>query len=161
MGVAHLSEPVSVIQTFVLDNELEVPILSSDTNLADERYEGGNEALGTSAYVVVDKANCLYRPDLHSAVRVSPSYGAEVSVVRDQGFWVLISFCGKEAWSPRLNLSANLAPQRPALDVGVVPLPNYTFRPPVSGGPQWPSNVEYGPRGGRFVRTSSGFRRYF
>jgi hypothetical protein len=136
--------------------------VSSDNRLPDERCGGhGKEALGTSAYIVVDQANCLYKPELHSAVRVTPSYGTEVSVIREQGPWVLIRFCGKEAWSLRENLSASLAPTRSAVEVGVVPLPNYSFRARQTHPVQWPSNVEYGPRGGRFVRTASGFRRYF
>lgn len=135
--------------------------MNSDANRSDEGHDAYNETLGTSAYIVAEHANCLYEPDSHSAVRIIPPYGTEVSVVRDTGSWVLIRFCGKEAWSPREYLSASLRSPRSAADVGVMPQPNYTFRSPQPSGVQWPSNVEYGPRGGRFVRTASGFRRYF
>lgn len=135
--------------------------MSSDNKVPIEPLSGGIETFATSAYIVGDEANCLYKPDSRSAVRVTPPYGTEVSVVRDQGSWVLIRFCGKEAWSPRENLSANLVPRRPAVDVGVVPLPNWNFSPPETHDAQFTSNVEYGPRGGRFVRTALGFRRYF
>lgn len=134
--------------------------MSSDNKLSDKQCEGVSEPLGTKAFIVVDKANCLYKPDVHSAVRVVPPYGTAVSIVRDQGSWVLIRYCGKEAWSPRRNLSTNLAPPRPAEDVGVVPLPSCSLRSPRTHRAS-AFSVEYGPRGGRFVRTSSGFRRYF
>jgi hypothetical protein len=132
--------------------------MASPTN---EQCEGADESLGMSAYVVADKAHCLFQPERDSAVSVIPPYGTEVDVLRDEGPWVLISFCGKEAWSPRANLSADLAPRRPAVEVGVVPPPNYEFRSPTQslGSPM--PKVEYGPRGGMFVRTPSGFRRYF
>lgn len=135
--------------------------MNSDVNRSNEGHDAHNETLGTTAYIVSEHANCLYEPDSHSAVRIIPPYGTVVSVVRDMGSWVLIRFCGKEAWSPREYLSASLAPHRSAADVGVAPQANYTFRSPLELCARWPSNVEYGPRGGRFVRTASGFRRYF
>lgn len=134
--------------------------LTSDDGFPDRQYEQVDEPLGASAYIVVDNANCLYEPDISSAVRIVPPYGTKVSIVRDQGSWVLIKFCGKNAWSPRNHLSASLAPSKPASDVGVVPLSNYTFRPPPIHNASTVPEVEYGPRGGRFIRTLSGFRRY-
>jgi hypothetical protein len=134
--------------------------VNMDNKLPDE-CGSCNEPLGTSAYIVADKANCLYEPDPLSAVRVIPPYGTDVPVVRERGSWVLIRYCGVEAWAPRANLSRTLEPRRPALEVGVVPQPNSTFRSPQTPDEQWASHVEYGPRGGRYVRTASGFRRYF
>lgn len=134
--------------------------MSGDNPLSGWQGEDGNESLGATAYVACDKANCLYEPNPQSAVRVTPPYGTEMRVVRDAGSWVLIRFYDKEAWSPRANLSATLVPKRPAVDVGVVPLPNYAFRP-TSRIEVVLDPVEYGPRGGRFVRTATGFRRYF
>jgi hypothetical protein len=122
------------------------------------RRPDGSEIVGVTAFVTTDNANCLYEPKPQSAVKFIPPYGTEVQIIRDAGSWVLIRFYDKAAWSPRTNLSAALAPKRPAVDVGVVPVPNYTLRPPPKVA--LPA-VEYGPRGGRFVRTSTGFRRYF
>lgn len=123
--------------------------------------EGLQHVFDGFAYVVVDEANCLYEPSPSAAIRMAPPYGSMVSVVRDEGVWVLINYWGKEAWSPRENLSSSLEPARGTIDVGIAPSPNYSFR---SGGNYQTSpavEIEYGPRGGRFLRTASGFRRYF
>lgn len=127
---------------------------SNEIELADA-HASANRALGLTAFVIVDNAECLFKPEPNSAVRIIPPYGTEVGVLRDTGSWVLISFCGKEAWSPREHLSPTLRPARPAVNVGVAPEPNSTFSPRGS------HNVEYGPRGGRFIRTASGLKRYF
>ncbi len=118
-----------------------------------------NEELNGTAYVVVSNANCLYEPDVHSAVRVIPPYGTRVDIVRTDGEWVLIEFCGKEAWALRSYLSNELTGRREDEHIGLRPnFGNRIFRSqPNYHTPQ----VEYGPRGGRFVRTTSGFRRYF
>ena len=134
--------------------------MSGGNLLSDGQCAHSNESLGPTAYIVADKAKCLYEPEPTSAVRIIPPYGTEVGVVCDEGAWVLIRFYDKEAWSPRENLSADLAPMRPAIDVGILPPPNYAFRSPQSVEVGL-NPVEYGPRGGRFVRTTSGFRRYF
>jgi hypothetical protein len=133
---------------------------------AGKRDEKG--VLNGMVYVVAEQAKCLYQPSPRSAVRIIPPYGTKVSVIRDAGDWVLISFCDKEAWSPRENLSARREARRPAIDVGIVPPPNFNFKAssPVWKAPAKPAfppklDIEYGPRGGRFVRTSTGFRRYF
>ena len=134
--------------------------MSSDNELPDMKCPG-DKTLGTKAYIIVDDANCLYAPNLESAIRVTPPYGTEVTVVRDEGFWVVIRFCGKDAWCSRDNLYACLIPRRPAVDVGVVPSVDYTVRSLQLHEAQRAPNVEYGPRGGRFIRTALGFRRYF
>lgn len=118
------------------------------------------DGFGPTAYVVGREARCLFEPHDCSAVRVIPPYGSTVEIVRDEEAWVLIRFCGKEAWSPRENLSDRLIPERASRDVGSVPTGNYDFRS-TSRPESYSSPVEYGPRGGRFVRTSTGFRRYF
>ena len=71
-----------------------------------------DDALGSSAFIIAERADCHFHPSFESAPRVTPPYGTEVSIVRDEGTWVLIKFCGKEAWSPRGNLSATLEPMR-------------------------------------------------
>lgn len=108
--------------------------------------------LGSTAYVVVDDAHCLYQPDLGAAIRCTPPYGTKVGVLQERGEWVQVFAFGKKAWSHRANLSPNPAPQRQAVEVGVQP----------EAGRYCGSSlrIEYGPRGGRFVRTASGFRRY-
>ena len=121
--------------------------------------QDNQEILGDRAFVACDKAHCLFKPSANAAVSVIPPYGTEVEVIEDAQSWVLIKFCGKKAWSPRANLSAEPVSKRAAVDAGVVP-------EPYSGSPSSMRSygsgaVEYGPRGGRFVRTASGFRRYF
>ncbi len=126
------------------------------------------EPLGASAYVVVHQAACLYGPDYGSAVSVTPPYGTIVPVVRTQGAWVLIGFSGKQAWALRQYLSSNpisardvKVPTSPVPRADAVPLVRYTFNPAETPDPLAASAIEYGPRGGRYVRTASGFRRYF
>lgn len=115
-----------------------------------------------NAFVSADGAKCLYKPDSKSAIRVIPPYGSEVDIIEDAGDWVLIGFCGKEAWSPRQNLSPRIERRRPAVDVGVSPEAGWGVRSNGTGRNAVVQHVvEYGPRGGRFVRTASGFRRYF
>ena len=134
--------------------------MSDDNQTSRYHRETAVSHLGSFAYVVVDGANCLYQPNSDAAVRVIPPYGTLVPIVRDEGEWVLIRFCDKDAWSLRQHLSADLVPRRDAEDVGVVPAANYDFRPSnvIDYSPDL--FVEVGPRGGRFVRTASGFRRY-
>lgn len=140
-------------------------LLTSCVESPHERGEYGDEPLGSVAFIAADNANCLYEPRLDAAVRMAPPYGSEVHVVRDEGPWVLIKMWGKEAWSPRGNLSTILEPRRPAVEVGLtlVRTLDYRFRTPTTF--SWPVSpplvkVEVGPRGGRFVRTAKGFRRY-
>jgi len=135
--------------------------LDMDNEIEREAGEGANQAFRGFAYVVVDDANCLYEPRRGAAIRMAPPYGSMVSVVSDEGAWVLINCWGKEAWSPRENLSPNLVPARSTVEVGIAPSPNYSFRSGESLQASWSPEIEYGPRGGRFVRTASGFRRYF
>lgn len=119
-----------------------------------------NDELKGTAYIVVSNANCLYEPDVRSAVRVIPPYGAEVVVIRSDGAWVLIQFCGKQAWALRTYLSTELTPQSSADEIGTTPFSSYKHRISRQQPDLQNSAIEYGPRGGRFVRTSSGFRRY-
>jgi hypothetical protein len=132
-------------------------------NNADGTPSDLNVPFGASAFVVADGADCHYEPDFESAVRVAPPYGTAVAIIRDEGDWVLIKFCGKEAWSPRRNLSTTLGPMRPAAEgePNGHPSVRYTFNPQIAVVREWTPPVEYGPRGGRFVRTAKGFRRYF
>lgn len=157
----------------IVRRKVPADINPADDLIAERRAEGQHgdrplvNCLGETAYVVVEKANCLYNPEPEAAVRVIPPYGTKVSVIRDAGSWVLISFSGKEAWSPRDNLAPSPERRRPAVNVGVVPPQNCNFKPPLpqyqpthQASPSARMVVEYGPRGGRFVRTASGFRRY-
>lgn len=109
--------------------------------------------LGKIAYVAAENANCVYEPKSGSAIRCTPPVGTEVTVIRDDGEWVCVLVFGKKAWSPKGNLSSAPVPLHETVEVGV--------QPRFSEGPVHFGGVEYGPRGGRFVRTHSGFRRYF
>lgn len=130
-------------------------------------------AFGSNAFIIAETADCHFDPSIESAVRVTPPYGAEVTIVRDEGTWVLIKFCGKDAWSPRGNLSATLEPMRAPVEGEPAggdaqgqtkrdrPV-RYTFNQPQTAAVrERATQIEYGPRGGRFVRTAKGFRRYF
>ena len=125
--------------------------------------DGSNSALGPTAFVTVDNARCLFEPKTDSAVSVIPPFGTRVEIIRDEGFWILIGIFGKQAWSPRSHLSNAPTSKMSALDVGIVPYFDRNYRQP---GPapterQAPHlEVFYGPRGGCYVRTASGFRRY-
>lgn len=127
--------------------------MNKSPDLTREVRQDSYGPLGSTAYVVVDEAHCLYDPAPASAIRHTPPYGTEVQVVLESGDWVLIRAFGKKAWCPRANLSTSPAPRRVGVDVGV--------QPSVEGG-YWGASlhIEYGPRGGRFVRTASGFKRY-
>jgi hypothetical protein len=121
---------------------------------------GVSEPLGSIAYVVTDDANCLYRPERHAAVRVTPPYGSKLDVIREADGWVLVGFYGMQAWSPRDNLSAHLIGRVAGIDVGILPSASGDCHSRSGYTAPLEQHVEYGPRGGRFVRTASGFRRY-
>ena len=80
-----------------------------------------------------------------------------LSVLETHGEWAKISFAGKAAWSLVSNLSSDKPPER--FDIGPYlrnPTPWYETIAKSED-----LNVEFGPRGGKFVRTKKGFRRYF
>lgn len=111
--------------------------------------------LGPTAFIVVSKANCLYEPQVDGAIRIAPRYGAQVNVLESRGDWAQIEFWGVKAWTLRTYLAQTLIEQQAAEDIG------FEVSGYCSGGAGSASGVvEYGPRGGRFVRTSKGFRRY-
>ena len=112
--------------------------------------------LGSTAYIVVDNACCFYKPDSSSPVRVIPPYRTQIEIVQDQGGWVLIRFCGKEAWSERSKLSGREPPAR--FDISPYIHNDYYDSKQIL--PLEPA-IEYGPRGGKFTRTKTGYRRYF
>ena len=160
---------------FLLARGIGQTFLSKDVALEDvaafldgERVAGGvkhvgvqkTATLGASAYVIADHAHCLYEPRANAAVRIVPPYGTKVAVIGEEGDWALVRFHGKDAWSPLANLSTDLIPARPAVDVGTVPAANNEWRSPRPGISSSDIQVEYGPRGGRYIRTPSGFKRY-
>ncbi len=123
---------------------------------------GQESELGPRAYVAVDGANCLYKPDTGAAIRMSPPFGSFVSVLEEKDGWALISAFGKEGWTPSQNLSLTKGERKDCVDVGCRPRGNTDYKPtPLESSAEPPLNIEYGPRGGQFVRTASGFRRYF
>lgn len=104
------------------------------------------------AYVVAEKAYCLYEPHRESAIRCTPPFGTEIAVIREEGDWVLVEVFGKKAWSHKHNISQCRGPLRETELVGKEPRFNRDYSPS--------KMIEYGPRGGRFVRSPSGFKRY-
>jgi hypothetical protein len=116
------------------------------------------EKLNKIAFIVVDEASCFYEPDYASAVAIIPPYGSEVEIVKEDGEWVLLKWVGKRAWSVRCHLSNERSEKR----YNIIPdSVNHRVRSDHANYRQYVSGVEYGPRGGKFTRTKSGFRRYF
>jgi hypothetical protein len=117
--------------------------------------------LGKSAVVVVDEACCLYEPRPDGAICIRPPYSTVVDVLSENGEWVQIRWLGKMAWALRSYLASKTEPRRKAEPVGVVPpFIKGLFHPNPPELPARFPSVEIGPRGGRYVRTASGFRRY-
>lgn len=121
------------------------------------------QKLNKFAYVVVDDAVCFYEPDISSAIRIVPPYGSEVEILSENENWVLLKWCGKEAWINRYFIENSLEQKREnKIDPSLIyrssgsSLGSYYNKSYYSSG-----NIEYGPRGGRYTRTKNGFRRYF
>lgn len=136
-----------------------------DSADSDPNRSAVQQRLGAAAFIAAEGANCLYKPEADSAVRIVPPRGDEVTVLRERDNWVLIRWSGKEAWSPRANLSPIPRQFRTAVEVGATPRFCKEHGEPLSELQYLPLNsfaprVEVGPRGGRYVRTASGFRRY-
>lgn len=115
------------------------------------------ESLGSTAFIVVEEADCFYEPTHTSAVRMTPPLNSLVEVVRQHEDWILIRYFGKEAWCERLKLGTAEV-QRP-FDISPYIFPA-TNKPDFTNATPY-STVEYGPRGGRYTRTRTGYRRYF
>lgn len=111
-----------------------------------------DELLSDTAFIVVESGHCLYEPSARSAIRCTVPYGTELRILRQEGEWVQVTAFGSKAWSPREHLAKQLEPPRMGIDVGVRPT-SFLTQPSAM-------RIERGPRGGRFVRTSSGFKRY-
>lgn len=136
-----------------------------DNSDSDPNRSAVQQSLGATAFIAADGAHCLYKPEPDSAVRIVPPRGDEVTVLRERDGWVLIRWSGKEAWSPRANLSPIPRQFRVAVEVGTTPGFSKEHGEPSSEFHCLPLNsfaprVEVGPRGGRYVRTATGFRRY-
>lgn len=123
--------------------------------------------LGESAFIAADDVRCLYKPDEEAAVRMRPPFGTEVQILQNDGRWVLIRWLAKDAWCLRANLSPRADLKKQPTEVGIVPHSNPNFRAPKTY--VWKPElqlseqslkIEIGPRGGRYVRTAKGFRRY-
>lgn len=112
--------------------------------------------LGPKAFIVASKANCLYEPYVDGVIRITPRYGAQVNVLESHGDWVQIEFWGVKAWTLRTYLAQTMIARQEAEDIGFEVL---GYRSKGAGGES--GVVEYGPRGGKFIRTPQGFRRYF
>ncbi len=113
---------------------------------------GVDELMGGTAFMIIENGHCLYDPSATSAIRSTVPYGTELRIIRREGEWVQVIAFGKKAWSPREHLAEQLEAPRTGIDVGVRPT-SFLAQPGAM-------RIEHGPRGGRFVRTSSGFKRY-
>ena len=120
--------------------------------LADGIFIGDGPFSEGKAYVVAEKAHCLYEPHRESAIRCTPPLGTEIAVIREEGDWFLVKVFGKKAWSHKHNISQHPGEIRETELVGTEPEFNRDYSAS--------KIIEYGPRGGRFVRSHSGFKRY-
>lgn len=115
--------------------------------------------LGARAFINCDSAACRYEPHPTSAVRVIPPYGTLVDVLKDEGEWVQIMYATKSAWAVRSQLSTEKPGPNKRFDISP-----YLFRKttnPFARKAEQEPQIEFGPRGGRFTRTRTGFKRYF
>lgn len=110
-----------------------------------------------TAFIVRDDAHARYNRSDESPVRITPPYGSVVEVLNRDGDWARIRAFSKDAWIRADCLSEHAPPERkrfvPQFGVSYADIPGSSTT--------YPSEIEYGPRGGRFTRTRSGFRRYF
>lgn len=112
---------------------------------------------GKQVYVISDNAHGYYERASDGPVRITPPYGSTVEVTSDEGDWVRIKAFGKAAWMRRQTLSEVQPPERSKF----VPTIGYSCAA-IPGFSDWRSlRVEHGPRGGRYTRTKTGYRRYF
>lgn len=128
---------------------------SSEYGVCDGNFSFGK--LNRTAFIVVDDARCFYKPDLSSAVSFSPPYGDKVEIVKDDGDWVLLKAFGKLGWSVRAHVENSRVAKR---DNVLPPPPKFGSVSSLRNANSHSSYVEYGPRGGRFTRTKTGYRRY-
>lgn len=108
-------------------------------------------------YVISDGAHGYYEMESDGPVRITPPYGSPVEVIEDAGEWIRIKAFGKVAWMQRETLSEQRPPERSTF----VPILGYSYATIPGSRVSPPTNVEYGPKGGRFTRTKTGYRRYF
>jgi hypothetical protein len=112
----------------------------------------------TNSFVFVqhDGSTAHYEMDEQSPVRIIPPYGTAVEVLATTDEWVKIKAFNKAAWMKKHHICNQPPPSRfdfsPYVFAAEVIAPHDTV-------PK--QNVEFGPKGGRFVRTKSGYRRYF
>ena len=92
-----------------------------------------------------------------SAVRIIPPYGTLVRIIETLETWAKVEAFSKIAWMKQSNLCNERPPERFDITPFVVP----AWHPQDFKTAKDYDAVEFGPRGGRFVRTKSGFRRYF
>jgi hypothetical protein len=108
-------------------------------------------------YVIQDNLTGHYEQDDCSPVRIIPPYGTEVRILEKGTDWTRIEAFRKSAWVRTDGLALNPPPERPKSQVSIVneqsQIPNIAYTQI--------SHIEYGPRGGRYTRTKTGYRRYF
>jgi hypothetical protein len=112
-------------------------------------------ALSSVAFVLLDDAHGHYDMVDESAIRVIPPYGTPVEVLSTNGEWVQIKVFSKVAWMKKHYLGNTPPTKRFNISPYIVREATQV-RSSVSSSIE----IEFGPRGGRFVRTKLGFRRY-
>jgi len=121
--------------------------------------EGNWESLvGGSAYISCDGAECRYEPEGESPVRLAPPYGEKVPILNLSGEWALIEFVGKKAWVLTEFLSTTEPQKRQRFLINRVPPPAPWYE---SIQDRTEDVVKFGPRGGRYIETKDGRKRYF
>lgn len=112
-------------------------------------------ALSSVAFVLLDDAHGHYGMVDDSAISVIPPYGTPVEVLSNNGDWVQIKVFSKVAWMKKHYLGNTPPTKRFNISPHIVQEATQV-RSSVSSSIE----IEFGPRGGRFVRTKLGFRLY-
>lgn len=133
-----------------------MPILNRRRGFIEKEYGLSDDAF-LVLFVASDSAHGHYEPDFKSAISMTPPFGSTLHIKKQTSDWVFAEFFAKSAWFNCAHLNAIDPAERISVPE---PFPGYGC---ISGGcnqPVFTGLVEVGPRGGRFTRNGSGYRRY-
>lgn len=108
-------------------------------------------------FVQDDGAVGRYEMSEESPSSVMPPYGTEVQVIAAVDEWLKIKVFNKIAWMKKHHLCSERPPKRFDFSPYIFRAENTARQISVCPSDQ----IEFGPRGGRFIRNKSGYRRYF
>jgi hypothetical protein len=117
------------------------------------------------AFVICDNVHGYFAKDVASPVNITPPYGSNIKILEIHGEWAWVLVFGIKAWVQVENIGAEPPPSRVSDDLAIAKVESLRnsllerVRSTRKVGDA--DKIEYGPRGGRFVRTKLGFRRYF